>query len=378
MAGVPSSTTPCLSCIPIVRVCYIVDALDYPLQSIRNSVLLSLESNAMQHIPVVWEYGPHSFVNALKTTYFSSSNRSAHRIVYSKRGTTGIAGQMKGVCDTFLLALLHNYSFYCFLYVSDSFLVVPNQLSEDYLQFPFPGMAIHSLNDSALQLIDQGSKPYAGIDYEGSLPSNQSFLLLSNHVFAHKLLRFKSNQETLRRLGISPEMAFTHPSNHQHVWYNLCIPNMFRPSPLLNDLLKPFLQLFASHFMIGIHIRVGGEQLKWHDRTSFMTERGVARAIALLSNRIRQKKERVRAFVASDSEAILNRFKSLFPGRVISVSSFPLRHVGMNASREGIARCLLDLFLLSRCDELVLTKDSHFSMTAAHLASRRIPVSMLH
>lgn len=332
----------------------------------------------MLQIPVVWEYGPHSFVNALKTTYFSSSYRSAHRIVYSKRGTTGIAGQMKGVCDTFLLALLHNYSFYCFLYVSDSFLVVPNQLSEDYLQFPFPGMAIHSLNDSALQLIDQDSKPYTGIDYEGSLPSNQSFLLLSNHVFAHKLLRFKSNQETLRRLGISPEMAFTHPSNHQHVWYNLCIPNMFRPSPLLNDLLKPYLQLFASHFMIGIHIRVGGEQLKWHDRTSFMTERGVARAIALLSNRIRQKKERVRAFVASDSEAILNRFKSLFPGRVISVSSFPLRHVGMNASREGIARCLLDLFLLSRCDELVLTKDSHFSITAAHLASRRIPVSILH
>ena len=82
MAGVPSSTTPCLSCFPIVRFCFIVDALDYPLQSIRSSILLSLESSAMLQIPVVWEYGPHSFVNALKTTYFSSSNRSAHRIVY--------------------------------------------------------------------------------------------------------------------------------------------------------------------------------------------------------------------------------------------------------------------------------------------------------
>ena len=238
-------------------------------------------------------------------------------------------------------------------------------------------MAIHTLYDSTPQLIDQGSKPYPGIDYEGSLPQNQSFLLLSNHVFTHKLLRFQSNQKQLQRLGISSEMTFTQFSNRQHVWYNLCIPNMFRPSPYLNELLHPYHQLFASHFMIGIHIRLGGNQVEWHDRTSFMTERGLTRAIAMMSKRIKEKAN-TRCFVASDSEAVLNRFKTLFPGRVITISSFSLRHVGMNASREGIARCLLDLFLLSRCDELILTRNSHFSMTAAHLASRRIPVTILH
>ena len=78
-----------------------------------HCVLASASSENGEQLPPRWDYSPGSFRDYLRDVYFLSFYNSSHRIVYSKRGTTGIAGQMKGVCDSFLLALLKNYSFQC-------------------------------------------------------------------------------------------------------------------------------------------------------------------------------------------------------------------------------------------------------------------------
>ena len=72
----------------------------------------AFSEDAKHRIPR-WDYSPRSFRDYLRDVYSLSFYNSSRRIVYSKRGTTGIAGQMKGVCDSFLLALLKNYSFRC-------------------------------------------------------------------------------------------------------------------------------------------------------------------------------------------------------------------------------------------------------------------------
>ena len=59
-----------------------------------------------------WVYGPPLFLKYMNTKYKTIQRKRVsqpkHRIVYEKKGTTGMAGQMIGVCDTLLLGILHN------------------------------------------------------------------------------------------------------------------------------------------------------------------------------------------------------------------------------------------------------------------------------
>ena len=58
-----------------------------------------------------WFYGPSDFVWYMNTVYkrFHRENVqfTKKRIVYEKKGTTGMAGQMFGVCDALFLGVLH-------------------------------------------------------------------------------------------------------------------------------------------------------------------------------------------------------------------------------------------------------------------------------
>ena len=59
-----------------------------------------------------WVYGPSRFLKYMNTEYQSiqqnGTRRSAQLIVYEKKGTTGMAGQIVGVCDALLLGILHD------------------------------------------------------------------------------------------------------------------------------------------------------------------------------------------------------------------------------------------------------------------------------
>ena len=61
-----------------------------------------------------WFYGPPRFRKYMNTNFSriqSNPRLQKKMIVYQKKGTTGMAGQMTGVCDAFLLAVLHNRPF---------------------------------------------------------------------------------------------------------------------------------------------------------------------------------------------------------------------------------------------------------------------------
>lgn len=61
-----------------------------------------------------WSYGPVPLQTYMNTTYLriqSNPRLRRNQIVYEKKGTTGMAGQISGVCDSLLLALLHDRPF---------------------------------------------------------------------------------------------------------------------------------------------------------------------------------------------------------------------------------------------------------------------------
>ena len=59
-----------------------------------------------------WVYGPSRFLKYMNTEYQriqqNGTRLSTQLIVYEKKGTTGMAGQIVGVCDALLLGILHD------------------------------------------------------------------------------------------------------------------------------------------------------------------------------------------------------------------------------------------------------------------------------
>ena len=64
-----------------------------------------------------WISGSSQFIHYMNTVFIPNQKKNILNqnklIVYAKRGTTGIAGQMSGMCDVLLLAILNNRVFQC-------------------------------------------------------------------------------------------------------------------------------------------------------------------------------------------------------------------------------------------------------------------------
>lgn len=154
-------------------------------------------------------------------------------------------------------------------------------------------------------------------------------------------------------------------------WYDLCIPNLFQPTCYLESLLRPYEQKMKNKYVIGVHARMAGNVSEWGEYISYLSEKGLYRMIRKI-NAVTKKHPDYTIFVASDTLSIISLFKSLFKN-VVSTSGYKLEHGGRSPSRSGIILSALELFLLSRCDMLLLTKQSQFSSVAHHLSTRNIP-----
>lgn len=88
--------------------------ISLPFEEIRYSDYYFNASSRLRTISTpktMWKSGPKSFQRYMIESYLpflQSHTNVSNPIVYIKRGTTGIAGQMRGVCDVLLLGILHN------------------------------------------------------------------------------------------------------------------------------------------------------------------------------------------------------------------------------------------------------------------------------
>lgn len=65
--------------------------------------------------PIIkWVSGPPAFrdyMNSYYIPFHQQHTNDSNPFVYLKRGTTGIAGQMRGACDVLLMSIIHNRVF---------------------------------------------------------------------------------------------------------------------------------------------------------------------------------------------------------------------------------------------------------------------------
>lgn len=135
---------------------------------------------------------------------------------------------------------------------------------------------------------------------------------------------------------------------------------LFRPVPVIQKEIDNFKKQYFGKFTLGLHVRnIGGSKLN-ANQTNLLWQ---------CAQNIRSPKEEgVVWFLSTDNEQTRISAKSLFKDKVVFYN-VPISRADPNGLRAGI----IDLFLLSECDDLIVSAASTFSRIAYGLA-RKLPM----
>ncbi len=239
---------------------------------------------------------------------------------------------------------------------------------------PFANVPI--LKTSFPHVIDyHWSNTYSGIDTETDFDAlyPHRVLVLSIHPFAKKLLALPSSKRKLIELGYINE----NEDLEKKSWYRMCALNLFQPSDYLMNYLKPYLDRFKDHFVIGMHARMGEGLGKWHEKTTFIKLGSVRYQIPIIQKMLSQHRKTL-FFLSTDSDKVESMMKKQFGHSLVIVDSLPRMHVGRNDADEmGVIRSFMDMYLLGQCDYMYVTRGSGFSRMGVAFSSKRHTVVSL-
>lgn len=214
---------------------------------------------------------------------------------------------------------------------------------------------------------------YVGIFEEGVLNKAYpgSLMISSLHMFAMHTATLEVYQPKLRIMfgGIIPNSILTSDR-----WYDICIPSLFQPSEYSLRFLKPYLDIFKKHKVLGIHVRSGGSTANWKDGDYFKVTTSVVKKHQPLIHSILRKHPNMRIFLSTDSDKVEAFVKGIYGKKMIYVKEFPRSHVGKNPSEESLMRSYMDLYLLGQCDYLLLTRRSGYSRMGRAFNMKKAPI----
>jgi hypothetical protein len=149
------------------------------------------------------------------------------------------------------------------------------------------------------------------------------------------------------------------------------------PNDNLTSLIKKYIETeFNGYFVIGIQLRY--EYLYDPIDTyqfincSLELEKNLTNSLNNSQGEFKSKYKGVKWFVTSDSESILNRLIKEFPNKIIVNTAGKINHIvkGYDTSMpidnfDAYARTIMDVELLSKCNEVILTGGSTYGFVAA-------------
>ena len=132
------------------------------------------------------------------------------------------------------------------------------------------------------------------------------------------------------------------------------------PKPRIQDIINDFVKRkFLDNYVIGIHLRTYYLDV---EKDSF---RFISCAFQIENEYLRAYKELykpVKWFISSDSEDLIKKMVALYPEKTL-YGNGTIKHVADDS--HGYDRTLIDIDLLSKCDEIIYTGGSTFGFVAA-------------
>ncbi len=144
---------------------------------------------------------------------------------------------------------------------------------------------------------------------------------------------------------------------------------VWRPNKLVRDDVKRFYEkYFQNNFVIGFQLRYA--YLHQQDTKTF-----IKCALDIENKYLAENKSLTissfKWFIASDSQNEINEILKTYPNKTFTTSEYTLAHTVL--SQEGYHRAMLDVELLSRCNEIIVTGGSTFGWVSA-MKSLRLPL----
>ena len=126
-----------------------------------------------------------------------------------------------------------------------------------------------------------------------------------------------------------------------------------------------------NHPLIGLQIRTGSGLTDFKDSASYMTMDGINHVNSIIESIIRNGLSNSTIFLSTDSNAVQEYMKNT-TYNVVTADVYQIGHTARG--RPGyddsfIKRAVIDLYLLSRCNYLIMTKGSSFGNPAVILSS---------
>ena len=337
----------------------------------------------------------------------SRTYKTSHTIVYIKRGTTGLSGELIGICDALFIGFYTGRAVRCRSSLLSSRAVYSTIVTSDLFDFGLPHMPLNStlVTKSILPPIPSPPEkvlhhappsfksPYAVIitgqepkDYASRIATLKSvggsIQLNTLHVLADRFFRNGRANDLLADLGLLFS-RFERGVRGRELYgtvdryYGRCVKSLFQPSAQVRAWLEKFEKELGEGVRIGVHIRMGQGKSDWTDSRPFLEQKHVDAFIKRLKKfvayqRRSHKGKGVKIFLSTDSseeEALMRRS---FPGMVVTTKGFQRSHVGgvraAKVTQEAVMKAVLDQMLLGKCDYLFLTRMSGFSKMGLYFA----------
>ena len=344
----------------------------------------------------VWQSGSPELTAYMNTVYLPShmnaNGDAQNTLIYQRKGNVGIATQLYGTCDTLLFGLLQNRPVQSRPFVSVYRLVNAPGIPSHFFSFPifnftFPatlpsGSGLCFLSPSSTELyryshvidVSNSSVPLIDVNITSRIPglTNDMFFadaypstaVISTSI---SLIRFISTRISF--LSFVDRLNETSSRLSRSSWYPICLRSLLQPSPFFHTFLDPFLPLFSEHFVIGMHVRMGGNYSNWNDKHIDMSEERVLEKREAIDAILHEHPD-ARILLATDTPEMEYRFDSIYPGIVKTVGDLPRMHSGSVTSEAGLMRTYLELLLLGQCDVLFLTKRSALSRAIRYVNAK--------
>jgi hypothetical protein len=205
------------------------------------------------------------------------------------------------------------------------------KIPENYDRIIFDGIGAFFFDLSA-------NKEYFKTFLDHGLVSNKTIQNATHLIENPKLY---SNYSNLQKVEIYFQVGF-------EVAHNI-LNLLWRPKKIIMDQVMSFYEEhFKGFYVIGLQLRY--EYVNWNDTFAFI------KCARWIEENLNENK-RVKWFISTDNIKNLEKIKEMYPDKVIHANG-TINHV--HYSSAGYFRALLDLELLSRVDELVITGGSTF------------------
>ena len=149
-------------------------------------------------------------------------------------------------------------------------------------------------------------------------------------------------------------------------WLGVCATSMLQPSKYLSTLLNKWMYRFKQHTVLGVQISVARAA---HDAEAKISESRLDVLYAWI-DKFMNAASKPMIFVTSDSKEYVEMVLERYNGHCLTSKTQFQTQPGFTPLQAKYYHDIIDLYMLSRCHELVVTTGSHFGQLAVSMNPR--------